>query len=86
MQHEAKGLVDAGAPFEKWITAFYQQTAECTSYGLCAFYDICRDGFSPATLAAFSPNTWNPLEDQTHLNRQSITSEAGLKETYEVVA
>ncbi len=86
MQKDAKITHAAGANFEAILDTFYQNTSECTSYGLCAFYDICRDGFSPATLSPFSKNTWNPLEDQTHLERQEVKTETGLMETYKVTA
>lgn len=84
MQAEAHAQMAAGALFVDWVNLFYQQTAECTSYGLCAFYDICRDGFSPATLAAFRPNKWNPLADSTHLERKAIETTSGILEKHVV--
>lgn len=84
MQSEAKQQQLAGRRFEDWLTFFYQQTDQCTTYGLCAFYDICRDGFNPATLAAFGPNKWNPLEDSTHLERKTIQTPTGLMEKHVV--
>lgn len=79
VQQRAKGL-----SFEKMLDVFYQRTSECTSYGLCAFYDLCRDGYSPATLTAFRVNTWNPLTDQVHLERKEITTPSGFIEELEV--
>src|SRR5208282_656537 len=84
MQLNASLTQAAGGSFETILNTFYQNTAECTSYGLCAFYDICRDGFSPATLAAFRKASWNPLEDQTHLERKEIQTETGLMEAHMV--
>jgi len=76
----------ANLTFENVLNIFYQNTQECTSYGLCAFYDICRDGFSPATLAAFRPNKWNPLEDQIHIQRETVETPQGILETHKVIA
>jgi len=81
---EHRNESDKRLTFEQILSLYYQNTAECTSYGLCAFYDICRDGFSPATLAAFRRNSWNPLEDQTHLERKEIKTAEGLMEIHEV--
>lgn len=44
------------------LDVYYQQTGECTNYGMCSFFDLCRYGVSPASLSTFRPNTWNPLE------------------------
>lgn len=73
-----------GLSFEKVLDLYYQNTSECTSYGLCAFYDLCRDGYSPATLTAFRVNTWNPLTDQVHLEKKELKTESGFVEELEV--
>lgn len=59
-----EGTVDLGVSgtLSYDLDRFYQETGECTAYGLCSFFDLCRYGLSPATLAPFKPNTWNPLE------------------------
>jgi PD-(D/E)XK nuclease superfamily len=51
----------AGKTVNEQLTIFVQNTEDCFSYGKCAFYDLCDFGISPASLAEFEPNTWNPL-------------------------
>ncbi len=56
MKKQAQGMT-----INDMLNVFVQDTEDCFSYGKCAFYDLCDFGISPASLAEYEPNTWNPL-------------------------
>jgi len=44
-----------------WKHIYYKETEECTKYGLCPYWDLCKFGVTPDSLADFTIETWNPL-------------------------
>jgi len=72
-------------PIKVDLNQFYQNTKECTTYGLCAYYALCDFGINSTTLRAFQPNTWNPLanvdEIPDEVQKQTVQEEDRIKES-----
>ncbi len=44
-----------------WKHIFYKETEECTKYGLCPYWDLCKFGVTADSLHEFEVDDWNPL-------------------------
>jgi hypothetical protein len=54
------------------IEAFDRRTEECTNYGRCTFYDLCKYGPTGVDWKnQFPPNTWNPLGNHETLKKEN---------------
>jgi hypothetical protein len=43
------------------LDVFDQRTKECSTYGICPYYELCQYGPTADSLSKYSPDTWNPL-------------------------
>jgi len=49
------------SPRGAWKSLYYKETEECTKYGLCPYWDLCKYGVTSDTVAEFEPESWNPI-------------------------
>lgn len=60
---DLKQMAEGGDLFDV-LTTFARNTNECTTYGICPFYNLCYYNLETADLEGLAANDWNPLRTE----------------------